>query len=301
MLLAHSPKAGQGMNVSMNDTYNLGWKLASVLQGLADPKLLDTYSSERQAIAKELIDFDRDLARMFSAKPKLKSKLATGKIDDSEVDPAEFQAYFTKQGRFTAGVETHYKPSLITFADQSAQDLAHGFQIGRRFHSAQVLRLADAKPVQLGHVMDADGRWRIVIFGPLEDPSVVSSAVFKLCEYLKTVLIPAYTSSSADIDSIIDVRAVFQQPRAALVLAEMPDLFCPAKGRYGLQDYEKAFSDEESYGFGFGEIFKTRGIDRERGCMVIVRPDQYVSAVLPLDAHKELGKFFAGFMLPTTA
>ena len=65
----HSAKAGQGMNVSMNDTWNLGWKLASVLQGRAKPELLHTYSDERQKIAKQLIDFDREFAKMFSAHP----------------------------------------------------------------------------------------------------------------------------------------------------------------------------------------------------------------------------------------
>ncbi len=63
----HSPKAGQGMNVSMQDAFNLGWKLASVLQGRCAPELLHTYSAERQAIAKELIDFDREWAKMLSA------------------------------------------------------------------------------------------------------------------------------------------------------------------------------------------------------------------------------------------
>ena len=66
----HSAKAGQGMNVSMQDTFNLGWKLAAVLRGTSSPALLHTYSAERQAIAKELIDFDREFARMFSAPPK---------------------------------------------------------------------------------------------------------------------------------------------------------------------------------------------------------------------------------------
>ena len=66
----HSPKAGQGMNVSMQDGFNLGWKLASVLRGRCSPRILQTYSDERQAIAKELIDFDRKWAKMFSAPPK---------------------------------------------------------------------------------------------------------------------------------------------------------------------------------------------------------------------------------------
>ena len=56
------------MNVSMNDTWNLGWKLAPCC-GTAKPELLHTYSDERQKIAKQLIDFDREFAKMFSAHP----------------------------------------------------------------------------------------------------------------------------------------------------------------------------------------------------------------------------------------
>src|SRR5699024_9698966 len=56
----HSPKAGQGMNVSIQDAFNLGWKLAAVLRGRAAPHLLGTFSGERQTVAKELIDFDKE-------------------------------------------------------------------------------------------------------------------------------------------------------------------------------------------------------------------------------------------------
>jgi phenol 2-monooxygenase len=41
-----------------------------------------------------------------------------------------------------------------------------------------------------------------------------------------------------------------------------------------------------------------RGIDRDRGCLVVVRPDQYVAHILPLDAYSDLSAFFARFMLP---
>src|SRR5438034_8049988 len=54
----HSAKAGQGMNVSMQDTFNLGWKLISVLEGRAKPELLRTYTVERHTIAQGLIDFE---------------------------------------------------------------------------------------------------------------------------------------------------------------------------------------------------------------------------------------------------
>jgi len=39
-------------------------------------------------------------------------------------------------------------------------------------------------------------------------------------------------------------------------------------------------------------------IDRASGALVVVRPDQYVAHVLPLDAHQELAAFFGGFMTP---
>ncbi|KXL43293.1 hypothetical protein M433DRAFT_156940 [Acidomyces richmondensis BFW] len=290
----HSAKAGQGMNVSMNDAFNLGWKLAAVLHGTADPKLLHTYTEERQDIAKLLIDFDREISRMFAAKPKSK----IGEDEKDTVDPALFQKYFERQGRFMAGVETKYKPGLITSDDTSHQYLATGFSIGTRFQSVQVLRLADAKPVHLGHVMDADGRWRIVLFGDSADPTSPISPMYQICERLWKDLISKYTPSGADIDSVIDVRAVFQQHRHSLNVSSLPELLLPHKGKFGLQDYEKAFTDEESYGFGFGEIYKTRGVDKERGCIVVVRPDQYISAVVPLniEAVGMLLSFFDGFM-----
>src|SRR3954454_19892547 len=105
----HSAKAGQGMNVSMNDTWNLGWKLGAALRGRAKPELLHTYSEERQKVAKQLIDFDREFAKMFSAHPA-----ESGGAGGEGVDPEEFRRYFVRHGRFTAGVATEYGPSMIT-------------------------------------------------------------------------------------------------------------------------------------------------------------------------------------------
>ena len=136
----------------------------AVLRGTAKPELLHTYSEERQAVAKQLIDFDREFSKMFSARPT-----ESGDVEGEGVDPAEFQQYFIAQGRFTAGVATRYAPSMIT-AEAKFQHLAEGFPVGMRFHSAPVVRLADAKPVHLGHVARADGAWRIYIFADQNDP-----------------------------------------------------------------------------------------------------------------------------------
>ena len=95
------------MNVSMQDAFNLGWKLASVLHGRSAPHLLHSYSAERQAVAKELIDFDREWAEIARLR-------ASG--DDKGADAAEIQRYFVQHGRYTAGTATQYRPSLLTGA-----------------------------------------------------------------------------------------------------------------------------------------------------------------------------------------
>jgi phenol 2-monooxygenase len=142
----HSPKAGQGMNVSMQDAFNLGWKLAAVLQGRSPANLLHTYSAERQAVAKNLIDFDREWAAMLS----------------TSTNPAEVQRYFVRHGRYTAGTATQYLPALLT-GQAMHQSLAAGLPIGMRFHSAPVIRIGDGKLLQLGSSAQADGRWPMAL------------------------------------------------------------------------------------------------------------------------------------------
>jgi 2-polyprenyl-6-methoxyphenol hydroxylase-like FAD-dependent oxidoreductase len=286
----HSPKAGQGMNFSMQDTFNLGWKLAAVLRGQAIPELLHTYSEERQVVAQDLIDFDREWAKMFSDRPK---DSASGE----GVDPKAFQQYFVKKGRFTAGTETHYRPSMIRGAD-TWQNLAQGFVIGMRFHSAPVIRHADAKPVHLGHVARADGRWRLYAFAGANDlGSDAFSAIQNLCDFLTTASespLKQYTSKYADIDEVFDCRVIFQQSHCDVAEQDLPLLFRPRKGKFGLIDYEKVFCPDLKSG---SDIFDLRNIDREQGCLVVVRPDQHIAHVLPLTAHTELAAFFDAFMI----
>jgi phenol 2-monooxygenase (NADPH) len=283
----HSAKAGQGMNVSMNDTWNLGWKLGAVLRGQAKPELLHTYSDERQKVAQQLIDFDREFAKMFSAPPKESA-------DGDGVDPEEFQEYFITQGRFTAGTATRYAPSMLT-AEPLFQHLAEGFPIGMRFHSAPVVRLVDAKPVHLGHNTGADGAWRIYVFADRNDPTAEGSRARELCACLASDASPIarFTPPGADPDSVIDVRAVFQQGHRDLAVNAMPPVLLPRKGRLGLVDYEKMFCPDPNA----ADVFDLRGVNRDTGCIVVVRPDQYVANVLPLHAHEALTDFLAGILI----
>lgn len=281
----HSPKAGQGMNVSMADTFNLGWKLAAVLKGQSPETLLHSYSAERQAKAQELIDFDRDMARLFSER------------SNDAADSDQFQRYFQKHGRYTAGVETRYDSSFLVGSTEH-QDLAKGLETGKRFHSAIVCRVADAKYMQLCETLKADGRWRIFAFAPENDCGKEGGPIAEFCNFLYTAdtsPLRRFTPEGLDIDAIIDVRAIFQQPHRELKLEKMPPLLLPAKGRYGLTDYEKIFSSVTASG---QNIFEMRNISKDKGALVVVRPDQFVSFVLPISERAALGTFFDGVLIP---
>ncbi|EMD32550.1 hypothetical protein CERSUDRAFT_118602 [Gelatoporia subvermispora B] len=57
----HSPAGGQGMNSSIQDAFNLGWKLALVEKGLAPPSLLSTYNDERLPVIAKMLNISTDL------------------------------------------------------------------------------------------------------------------------------------------------------------------------------------------------------------------------------------------------
>ena len=93
---------------------------------------------------------------------------------------------------------------------------------------------------------------------------------------------------------MIDVRAILQTSFRDVNISDLPALLRPAKGKLGLIDYEKIFCPDLK---NEQDIFDMRYIARDTGCVVIVRPDQYVAHVLPLDAHEELASFFAGILV----
>ncbi len=284
----HSAKAGQGMNVSMGDTFNLGWKLISVLTGKCAPDLLHSYSAERLAVAQGLIDYDHKWARVMSAQ--------TTEEEINSADEPLFKKHFIAGGTFTAGLSVKYEPSALTGED-TWQELAKGLEIGTRFHSAPVVRMADAKIVQLNDSILADTRWHIFAFAPQDNPQGADSGMTQLCEYLENDAnspVRKYTPEGQSIDSVISVYGIFQQSHHDLDFNAMPQLLKPLNGKFGVTDYEKIFCPDLKNG---KDVFEMRGIDRTKGCMVVVRPDQYVAHVLPLNAHAELAEFFKGFLL----
>ncbi|MGB3377039.1 MAG: FAD-dependent monooxygenase [Microbacterium sp.] len=275
----HSAKAGQGMNVSMQDGFNLGWKLGHVLTGRAPEELLSTYAAERRPVAQQLIDFDKEWSSLMARKPEEIS------------DPQDLATYYLATAEFPSGFMTQYEPSMVVDGS-SRQELATGFPLGKRFKSAEVTRVGDGNVVHLGHHAKADGRWRVYAFADADATKLVSWAD------AVAPLFARYTPADGDVDAVFDVKAIYQQRFDELEFTDAPALFRPETGPFDLTDWEKVYAAAPTV-WCPTDIFDERELSRD-GVVVVVRPDQYVAAILPLDATDELSAFFAGNLLPAS-
>ncbi|KAI0022097.1 FAD binding domain-containing protein [Xylariomycetidae sp. FL0641] len=282
----HSPKAGQGMNVSLQDGYNLGWKLAAVLRRQAPPELLDTYVAERRKTAADLIDFDRYWTRLFSSAYRR----------EHGVTPELFREHFVKAGRYTAGQALQYDDSIITSARGSNGAVATNLTVGMRFPSAQVLRLCDSRALQLVRALPADSRWHVVVFAGDICEAAARSRLEAISKDLEHA-VRHFTPARADLDARINLVLVLASKRGDVGMEDIPSVFTPVTGQWRMKNILNVFIDDEGYNrSGHGHAYRTYGIDPGEGAMVIVRPDQYIAKICALGDVDAVREFFSGFM-----
>jgi hypothetical protein len=143
----HSPKAAQGMNTSIHDSWNLGWKLNLALRGLTSPDnaLLATYEQERRKIAQDLISFDYDHA----------NQIAGG---DSEALAENFR---TNMG-FMSGVGVTYSDNALNHGVSDSITFPHGvIRPGHILPMAKAIRYVDHNPVHVQLDIPILGQFRI--------------------------------------------------------------------------------------------------------------------------------------------
>ena len=285
----HSAKAGQGMNVSMADAWNLGWKLGGGA-ARARPGRSCCTPTPRSARRSPRSSSTSTASSPGCSAPARRSPATTARASTRRSSSGTSPP----QGRFTAGVATRYAPSMIT-AEPTFQHLAEGFPVGMRFHSAPVVRLADAKPVQLGHVARADGAWRLYVFADRTTRGRDSRAR-QLCEFL---------ASDAVADRALHAgrrrprlrdrrprRLPAGPPRAGRRRAAAGP--AAAEGRLRADRLREGVLPRPG---GRRHLRPARRRPRRRAAWSSSGPDQYVAHVLPLDAHEALADFFAGILV----
>jgi 2,4-dichlorophenol 6-monooxygenase len=128
----HPPSNGLGSNTSIQDAYNLAWKLAAVLKGHADPRLLDSYDAERAPIGKQIVDrANRSITEfgpIFGA---------LGLLDSA--DPAVMNANMGARKEDTADARERRHKLREAIAFKVYEFDTHGVEMNQRYASDAVL------------------------------------------------------------------------------------------------------------------------------------------------------------------
>ncbi|RLV92355.1 hypothetical protein JA1_003193 [Spathaspora sp. JA1] len=301
----HSPKAGQGMNVSMQDTFNLGFKLALVCKGLAKQDILKTYESERLKVARDLIAFDHKFSRLFSSKPMIPN---ADVLEGANMD--EFHHVYNEGNKFASGTIVDYEESVLV-KKQGATDvdgltinpLASKIPIGRRLYSEIIISQSDAKPVHIADRLASDGRFRVLVFpGDVNAHPENMETLHKLQPLLdsKEFFAKKFTPVNSFSDSVIDIITIHGSVRYNVEFYDFPEFVRPRdyKGRC---DYWKLYSGVgNTYHEGDVDAYASYGIDKKKGAIVVTRPDSHVAVVTEFstDGLKEVDEYFKEFMLP---
>jgi phenol 2-monooxygenase (NADPH) len=304
------------MNVSMQDTYNLVWKLGAVINGSANRAILKTYQAERRQVALDLLAADREVSSFYSHGPGKRLNLS----EKMGTEGGDFKAMRERMHEFLAGVGVTYCPSLLvaesneddqTSANNSVsesgepqplkarQDLARNIKLGARLPSFKVINQAEARPLHLADMLKSDGRWRMIVFaGDLLDASQ-SRRIQRLgaALALPTSVLSTYTPTNAPVDSVIELLTVHSSPRTAVELSDLPDVFHPYDEELGW-DYWKVFADDVAHHEGFEDAYGKYGINRREGCIVVCRPDQHVGYIGALEDVDDVERYFAGILIP---
>ncbi|KAK6583025.1 hypothetical protein PZA11_004101 [Diplocarpon coronariae] len=276
----HSPKAAQGMNVSMHDAFNLSWKLNLVVRGLSPASLLSTYEQERRKIAQDLIDFDYDHAGAF----------ASG-------DPKALAENFARNIRFISGVGAEYSENALNLPEKIRRG---ALQPGCLMVPARLTRYIDANPVNLQLEIPMIGQFRLFFFtSNVKSTSPFLEIVCAEVSSARTVLGRATAAAAASyaargqpatemdsytqpqryvpVSKLVTYAVVTTMPKARVEIADLPPLLQSSRWTFYLDNLMRMPSATEKWigPLGDGEV-----------AIVNIRPDGYVGSIGRWNAHK---------------
>jgi len=282
----HSPKAGQGMNVSMMDSYNLSWKLIHSLNGLTPEnkatgdKVLDTFQTERHTVAQQLIAFDKEFSSMFSGK--------IGAEEGKEsLTHEQFLDVFSTGNGFTSGCGVEYPENLLV-EQTTPKGLVEGtdylggvLRPGRRLLNVKVLRHADGYRRELQDDFPSTGRFRILSFVTAD-------------------LLTASGTSATSLNAISTILSQFPVGIIELVVVHPLE-----PNTFSWKDIPEVVKTEAEMRFYNGtelhDAYKTYGISPETGAIAVVRPDGYIGTISELKDTAKIQAYLEGCLRKVAA
>ena len=244
----HPPSNGLGSNTSIQDSYNLAWKLAAVLKGQAGPALLETYSTERAPVGRQIVERANqsiaDTGRLYDA---------LGLLDTS--DPELMVEHMAARKQATPEAEKQRAALREAIAYKDYEFNSHGVEMDQRYRSSAAV--PDGTPPE----------------PPVRDPELYSHASSRPGAKLPHAWL---TTGHRRQVSTLDLGGhgrftVFtgiggdSWVRAATVVG----------GRLGIDITPVVVGAGREYDDLYGEWARVRGIDD--GGALLARPDNYVA------------------------
>uniref|UniRef100_A0A093UWV5 Phenol 2-monooxygenase n=1 Tax=Talaromyces marneffei PM1 TaxID=1077442 RepID=A0A093UWV5_TALMA len=282
----HSPKAAQGLNVSMADSYNLTWKLALVLKGKSDASILESYAIERRQLAQELLDFDAKFSHLFGRKDFL--------------DNSKFHDVYDKAHGFTSGVGQQYQPGPLTAVDESSMTIINSGAVepltpGKRLYPFNTQRHIDGTPLNILDDFPSNGRFHLVVF---VGNAILNKRLGPLIDYLASEdsVLTRFDKTSGTVWGFEDIYSTSQQNRHRII--DMFLFHTDDKYQINLDDLPaplnswkyRIYSDKDS------SVHASLGVDPEVGAMALVRPDGFISLVTGLNEGDKITTFLSKYL-----
>ncbi|KAL9025677.1 MAG: hypothetical protein Q9196_005539 [Gyalolechia fulgens] len=260
---AHTYSSGTalGMDVGIQDATNLSWKLAGVIKGWFDYKILVTYESERRPAAVKVIKLDESMTSVLSGEvPKA--------YPGTQTDPTQiFLEVLNGYAQATVGLHHRYEVDglLNQINDETCEIMP-----GQRAPDVSVCKPGTLDRVRLYTIMQNTGKFWIVTF-VRPPPSVMERYTHYLAEFHER------WGAFCDYATIITGQA-----------SSVGDALA------GHEPLGKAYFDVDKR-----SAFERYGIDPQAGGIVVVRPDGVVGFACLLDRFHELERYFAAFCSST--
>ncbi|KAG2009199.1 hypothetical protein GB937_007976 [Aspergillus fischeri] len=291
----HSPKAGLGMNMSMQDGFNIGWKVALVAKGIARPSILATYELERKRTAQMLIDLDRRLQPLFVKEQQGDAAESTAPSNGKETLMDLIQLSIA----FANGYVCYYGPSSLVH--KGGEDIAANLIPGERFPPAKIRNQADGQAWWTTRLFKSDGRFRIVLLAGDLRHKHQRQRVEAFSTHLASAesVLQRYRSEGEKLDSLIEVITIHSAPVREMDFPDFPEMLRLFDEERGWA-YDKIWSDDDCFWDRqcTGKGYESWGVDRVRGALVILRPDQHIGWVGNIEDIDEMTCYFEQIFQP---
>ncbi|KAJ5082408.1 hypothetical protein N7532_011451 [Penicillium argentinense] len=293
----HSPKVGLGMNMSMQDGFNIGWKVAMVAVGAANPAILNTYTAERHPLAEMLLEFDR----LWSGEFTETSTNGTTKADKADRMVDVVESFMD----FADGLKAYYPNSSLVWkvSEEEGPAAARNLIPGERIPPMKLRNQAEGNSKWTTRLFESDGPFRIIILAGDVRVEAQQERVAALARILegedKTKVSPLCRYMSIPgRESLIEIVTIHSAPWEEVEFFDFPEILRPFDPVMGW-GYENIWCDASATWDPYcqGKGYEKWGVDRLRGAMLVLRPDQYIGWSGELEEVDDMTAYLDGVLI----